>query len=636
MAFPPEFLDELRARISLADIVGRRVKLIRRGREHTGLCPFHKEKSPSFTLNEDKGFYHCFGCGVHGSAFDFVMETEGLSFPEAVERLAAEAGMQPPKRTPEDRAKAERAKSLADVCEMAAVFFERTLRTPEGRQGLEYLRGRGVAEDTIAGFRLGFAPDGAGGGAGGAASLRAHLAREGVSDALMIEAGLTVQPEDDSRTPYDRFRGRVIFPITDPRGRVVAFGGRALSDKGPKYLNSPETPLFHKGHMLYGLHQAQGPARLAGQLIVAEGYMDVIALAEGGFAQAVAPLGTALTEDQLRMLWRVVDGPVLCFDGDNAGRRAAGRAAERALGVIQAGKGLRFAELPPGDDPDTLIRAKGRDAFADVLARALPLSEVIWRMETGGGLPRDPESRAAVQRRIDGHVRAIQDPAVRRHMGQAFRDRMWRAGRQDYEKGAGGGGSGRGGGAGRGGFRRGREPVGVDMDPALVRGGAVVSEEEAKHVLLAATLAHPEVLDLIEDTLGALTIADAGPEALRGAVLRLCAETPGLGADDLRQGLAAEGLEPARARFLADERLRSFPALREGGALHDVIPLARANAAVLARDLTRFESAAAGAEAGTEDAKAASTPEAQEAAWTRLLALKRAEFSVHEDERAED
>ncbi|MHC8508870.1 MAG: DNA primase [Rhodospirillales bacterium] len=633
MAFPPEFLDELRARTGLADIVGRRVKLIRRGREHTGLCPFHKEKSPSFTLNEDKGFYHCFGCGAHGSAFDFVMETEGLSFPEAVERLASEAGMQPPKSTPEDHAKAERAKSLAEVCELAAAFFERTLRTPEGREGLEYLRRRGLAEDTITRFRLGFAPENAG-------PLRAHLAREGVSDALMIEAGLTVQPEDESRTPYDRFRGRVMFPITDRRGRVVAFGGRALSDKGPKYLNSPETPLFHKGHMLYGLHQAQGPARIAGQLIVAEGYMDVIALAEGGFAHAVAPLGTALTEDQLRVLWRVVDEPVLCFDGDTAGQRAAGRAAERALGLIQAGKGLRFAELPPGDDPDTLIRAKGRDAFADVLARALPLSDVIWRMETGGRLPRDPESRAAVQRRIDGHVRAIQDPAVRRHMGQAFRDRMWRASRDGWEKGGGGGGNGGNGGrGGRGGFRRGRggEPTGIDMDPALVRGGAVVSEEEAKHILLAAALAHPQLLALIEDTLGALTIADAGLDSLREAVLRLCSEKPGLvGAADLRQGLAAEGLEPVCARFLADERLRAIPALREGAELHDVIPLARANAAVLARDLTRFESAAAGVEAGTEEAKAPGTPETQQAAWDRLLALKRAEFAVHEEERAED
>ena len=605
MAFPPEFLDEIRARVALSDVIGRRVKLTRKGREHTGLCPFHNEKTPSFTVSDEKGFYHCFGCGAHGSAFDFVMETEGLSFPEAVERLATDVGLQVPKSSPEDRARAERSKSLAEVCEVAARFFERSLRAPDGKEALAYLRRRGVAEATMETFRLGFAPESNG-------ALRAHLARDGVTDAMMIEAGLTVQPEDRDRAPYDRFRGRVMFPIADRRGRVVAFGGRALSDKGPKYLNSPETPLFHKGHMLYGLHQAQGPARTAGTVIVTEGYMDVIALSEGGFAHAIAPLGTALTEDQLAALWRIVDEPVLCFDGDAAGARAAGRAAERALGVIKAGKGLRFAELPSGADPDDLIRARGRAAFDDVLSRAMPLSEVIWRMETGGRLPREAERRAAVQRRLDDHVRRIQDPTVRSHMGRAFKDRMWQAGRS-------------GGGWGAGGGKRGRLSPG--LDPALVKGGAVDSDEEAKRVLLACALVQPRVLDLIEDTMGALDMADARLDALRGAVLDIAADDPDVDADGLADRLDARGFAAERTGLTGDDRIRALPALRPGAQLADVAQLAAANRALLGR--TRAQ-ADVDAERGHIDD--ADSVEAQEAAWARLQALKRAEFAAREDE----
>jgi len=609
MAFPPEFLDEVRARVGLSDVIGKRVKLIRKGREFSGLCPFHNEKSPSFTVNDEKGFYHCFGCGAHGSAFDFVMETEGLSFPETVERLATDVGLQVPKSSPEDRARSERAKSLADVCEAAAAFFERTLRSPEGKVGLDYFRRRGLLDETMAQFRLGFSPDGNG-------MLKAHLAREGISDAMMVEAGLTIQPDDSSRSPYDRFRGRVMFPIADRRGRVVAFGGRALSDKGPKYLNSPETPLFHKGHMLYGLHQASGPARSAGTMIVTEGYMDVIALAEGGFPHTVAPLGTALTEDQLRALWRVVDEPILCFDGDAAGQRAAGRAAERALTVIQAGKGIRFAELSPGDDPDTLIRQQGQQAFADVLARALPLSDVIWRMETGGRLPRDPETRAAIQRRIDDHVRTIEDPTIRSHMGRAFKDRMWQASRSQS--------------GGKGNWNKGRgkeEITGAGLDPALVRGGAVVSTEEAKRVLLACAVAQPSVLDLIEDTLGAFTINDNALDSLRESVLAIAADADDLTAETLEERLAAEGYGPDRNRLMNDDRVKFTPALRPGAPLHDVIALASANRAFLGQSQARSDVTAEPIDADTTVGQ-----DAQEAAWNRLKALKLAEFASHDEE----
>ncbi|MEK7245331.1 MAG: DNA primase, partial [Pseudomonadota bacterium] len=293
MAFPAAFLEELRARAGLVPLVGKRVRLIRRGREHLGLCPFHKEKTPSFTVNEDKGFYHCFGCGKHGSIFDFVMETEGLSFPEAVERLAQLAGMELPERDPESRVRDESRGALMPALAAACAFFERTLRMPEGRLALEYLRGRGLADETIAQFRLGYAPDSRG-------SLKAALLREGFTEERLVEAGLLILPEDNSaRGTYDRFRGRVMFPIADRRGQVIAFGGRILGDGEPKYLNSPETPVFHKVFSLYGLSHAAGPARTAGEVFVVEGYMDVIGLHQGGIRNAVAPLGTALTEDQI-------------------------------------------------------------------------------------------------------------------------------------------------------------------------------------------------------------------------------------------------------------------------------------------------------------------------------------------------
>ena len=298
MTFPARFLDELRGRIGLADVVGKRVRLVRKGREHSGLCPFHKEKSPSFTVNEEKGFYHCFGCGAHGSVFDFVMQTEGLSFPEAVERLAGEAGMEVPNESPEERAREKERQTLYDVCEAATAFFEKSLRMPEGKAALDYLRGRGLDEATIERFRLGFAPDSRG-------ALKAALAREKFSDALMIEAGLLIQPDDAGRMPYDRFRGRVMFPITDRRDRPIAFGGRIMAEGEPKYLNSPETPLFHKGYVLYGLALAGPQIHKTGSVVVSEGYMDVIALHRAGFDTAVAPLGTALTEDHLRGLWKL-------------------------------------------------------------------------------------------------------------------------------------------------------------------------------------------------------------------------------------------------------------------------------------------------------------------------------------------
>ncbi|MEO5372847.1 MAG: DNA primase [Alphaproteobacteria bacterium] len=416
MAFPPQFLDEIRARVPLSGVAGRRVRLQRRGREFSGLCPFHNEKSPSFTINEDKGFFHCFGCGAHGDVITFEMRAAGLSFVDAVERLAGEAGLEVPKSSPEERDRARRHATLHEVIEAAAVFFEKQLRMPAGRAALEYLHGRGVDEETIARFRLGYAP--------GGNALKAALRRESVDEELMAAGGLIGVP-DDGRPAYDVFRDRVMFPITDRRGRIIAFGGRVMGDGHPKYLNSPDTDLFQKGHVLYGLAQARTAAQEKGAIIVAEGYMDVIALSRGGFRHAVAPLGTALTETQIEELWRQAPEPVLCFDGDAAGRRAAQRAAERALPLLRPGLSLSFAMLPQGKDPDDLLRAEGAPAMAAVLGSAIPLSEAVWRALSDGRKAETPEQRAALDKDIDTTVERIADPAIRQHYRTVLRRRAW-------------------------------------------------------------------------------------------------------------------------------------------------------------------------------------------------------------------
>lgn len=315
MAFPPQFLDELRARLPVSEVVGRKVRLVRKGREHSGLCPFHNEKTPSFTVNDEKAFYHCFGCGQHGDVITFVMETEGLSFPEAVERLASQAGLQVPQSSPEERERAKVRNTLYDVVEQVCAWYEDNLRQTGGREALDYLRGRGFTEETIRTFRLGYSPDGRG-------RLLQAMEAKGIRKDQLVEAGLIKLPEGGG-DPRDYFFNRVMFPISDGRGRVIAFGGRILGDGQPKYLNSPETPLFHKGRNLYNFAMAREASRDLGTVIVAEGYTDVIALAQAGLPNAVAPLGTAVTEEQIGLLWRVADEPVLCFDGDTAGERAA-------------------------------------------------------------------------------------------------------------------------------------------------------------------------------------------------------------------------------------------------------------------------------------------------------------------------
>ena len=387
------------------------------GREWRGLSPFNAEKTPSFYVNDQKGFYHCFSSGKHGDIFTFLMETEGLSFPEAVERLASEAGVAVPKPTREAAAEDEKRRSLHDVTELAAGFFESALAGRFGARAREYLDRRGLGPETRRAFRIGYAPS-------DRFALRDHLAGKGISVEMMIEAGLLVTGEDVA-VPYDRFRDRVMFPIEDLRGRVIAFGGRAMSaDMPAKYLNSPDTSLFHKGSLLYNLHRARKPAHERSGIIAVEGYVDVIAMSLAGFPNAVAPLGTALTEDQLQLLWRCADEPVLCFDGDGAGRRAAFRAVDLALPALTPGKSLRFALLPEGQDPDDLARSGGGAAVERVLKSARPLVDILWARELEAGPLDTPERRAALEARLREVLSAMRDDTLRRYYREEIEMRL--------------------------------------------------------------------------------------------------------------------------------------------------------------------------------------------------------------------
>jgi DNA primase len=419
MRFTPQFLEELRARLSVSEVVGKRVKLKRAGREWKGLSPFQQEKTPSFTVNDQKGFYHDFSSGKHGNIFDFVMQTEGVSFPEAVERCASMAGVPLPVATPDAARHEQRRKTLYDVMECAAKFFADTLASRVGAKARGYLADRAILPQTQLQFRLGYAPPDRFG-------LKEYLGSQGIPGEDMVETGLLVAG-DDIPVPFDRFRDRVMFPITDSRGRVIAFGGRALEQDVPaKYLNSPETTLFHKGDNLYNLAAARQAAHSGAQLIVVEGYVDVIAMVTSGFAGALAPLGTALTENQLALLWKMADEPILCFDGDRAGQKAAWRAADLALPHLRPGKSLRFALLPEGQDPDDLARSGGRAAIEEVIGAARPLADVLWSREIEGANFSTPERRAALEVRVGELANSIKDEVLRRHYRQEMVERLQR------------------------------------------------------------------------------------------------------------------------------------------------------------------------------------------------------------------
>ncbi|MEZ5667666.1 MAG: DNA primase [Alphaproteobacteria bacterium] len=496
--FGPDFLQELRDRLRLSDYVARRVQLRRNGSESSGLCPFHNEKTPSFTVSDDKGFYHCFGCGAHGSVIDWVMETEGLGFPEAVRRLAADANLAVPEDRPEDKAAAARRQSLHDVLETACTWFQAQLAAPDATNARAYLAGRGLDAEAIAAFRLGFAPDGRG-------RLKAALAKTGIGDDQLVAAGLMKRP-DDGGPLRDYFFDRITFPIADERGRIVGFGGRALGDSPAKYLNSPDTEVFHKGQLLYNLQRARAAARGAGTVIAVEGYMDVIALHRAGYPHAVAPLGTAMTERQLELMWRMADEPVLCFDGDAAGRRAAARAAERALPHLKPAKSLRFVALPPGEDPDSLLRTAGAAGLARALGRTAPLLALVWGGALAGRRIDTPEQRAAVQAELGRRAARIADPAVRQHYDRMLRDRFYTLLR-----------------APRRGIGRPRQPAAAPRPAAIARPDRDqrLADQRSRPVraALAALINHPEIGEAVYEPLSGLPIADAELARLRDAIV---------------------------------------------------------------------------------------------------------------------
>src|ERR1700750_3308419 len=420
MRFSDEFLQELRERLPVSDVVGQRVKLKRAGREFKGLSPFQQEKTPSFTVNDQKGFYHDFSTGKNGNIFDLIMETEGVPFPEAVERCAAMAGLALPAVTPDAARHEQRRKTLHDIMELAAKFFADTLASRGGAKARGYLGDRAILPQTQLQFRIGYAP-------GERFALKEYLGAQGIPVEDMVEAGLLIAG-DDIPVPYDRFRDRVMFPITDARGRVIAFGGRALEkDVAAKYLNSPETPLFHKGDNLYNLATARQATHDGAPLIVVEGYVDVIAMVTSGFAGSVAPLGTALTENQLALLWKMADEPVLCFDREQAGQKAAYRAADLALPHLKPGKSLRFALLPEGQDPDDLARSGGRGAIEEVISAARGLADMIWSREIEGGNFATPERRAALEARIGELANSVRDDVVRRYYREDLIQRLQRS-----------------------------------------------------------------------------------------------------------------------------------------------------------------------------------------------------------------
>ncbi len=546
MRFPPQFLDELRARLPVSEVVGRRVKLRKQGREWVGLSPFNQEKTPSFTVNDQKGFYHDFSSGKHGDIFAFLIETEGLSFSEAVERLAGLAGLPMPSVSQETQAQERRRKTLYEVLDLAAKFFEATLSSRAGARARGYLADRGLDPGLQLTFRLGYAP-------AERFALKEHLGGHGVPVEDMVEAGLLIAA-DDIPVPYDRFRDRIMFPITDARGRVIAFGGRALAKDAPaKYLNSPETPLFHKGATLYNIGPARAAAHRGAPVVAVEGYIDVMAMTAAGFEATVAPLGTALTEDQLQLLWKMADEPILCFDGDKAGLRAAYRAIDMGLPHLKPGKSLRFAMLPAGQDPDDLVRSGGREAVAEVVTAARPLAELVWTRETETGAFETPERRAALEARIGALIAGIRDEAVRRYYRQdmdgrlrrLFAPAMAREGRNEPVWGRprqGRTGAWRGAGGRAASAHETLRPASPKLATSSVVRSLRSTVPAREALILLAAVNHPWLIESEAETLAHLEFRSPDADRLRRALLDATAHQPKIESRRLRSDLEERGL----------------------------------------------------------------------------------------------
>ena len=552
MRFSDQFLDEIRQRLSITQVVGEHVIWDKRKSQPGkgdmwACCPFHGEKSPSFHADDRRGIYHCFGCGVSGDHFRFLTEKAGMSFPEAVEKLAGMAGVPMPVRDERQEKREAERKSLIDVMELATKYFEAALSHNIGARARGYLLERGVSAQSQTRFRIGFAPDSRNG-------LKEHLAQNGVSAQDMIDTGLVATREDDP-LPYDRFRNRVMFPIMDFRGRVIAFGGRALSADVPaKYLNSPETELFHKRQTLYNGQTARQAARDGSTVIVVEGYLDVIAAVSAGFEGTVAPLGTALTEEHLQLLWRMTPDPVLCFDGDKAGLKAAERSADLVMPHLKPGFTVKIATLPEGQDPDDLIKAQGRAAFADVIDRARSLSDVIWSMETGGLVPETPEARAALQARLRDRANSIQDSSVRFHYAQAFDEKLraflapMRQNRFEPR-----GGQQRYGQSGAYGYPRGGTPKLVVSDTLrnsrLLKPGSMADATPREAAIILSLVNHPALVEDKFELLAALDFETPAAQKVMGEILSLVVRHHDISAEDLKAALGVRGHGPALDRM---------------------------------------------------------------------------------------
>ena len=508
MSLPPGFIDELRARLSLGQVVGRKVMWDQR-KSNQGKgdlwapCPFHQEKTASFHVDDRKGFYYCFGCHAKGDAFTFVRETENVGFMEAVQILAGEAGMPMPERDPRAQERADKRTELADVMEQAVQHYRLQLKTTGAAAARDYLAGRGLDGASLERWEIGFAPDARTG-------VLAALKAKGIPQEQIIEAGLAALP-DDGREAYDRFRGRIIFPIRDARGRAIALGGRAMDPNArAKYLNSPETPLFDKGRSLYN----HGPAREAsgkgGPLIVSEGYMDTIALVEAGFGATVAPLGTAITPDQLALMWRMSPEPVIALDGDAAGLRAAMRLIDLALPLLEPGRSLRFALMPPGQDPDDVLRAQGTAAMRGIIDGAIPMVQLLWRRETEGKIFDSPERRAALDKALRDAIKVIPDPSLRGHYGQELKDLRWQLFRPAAH-----GKKGRWS-AGRDAAAAG--PTERARSSALAQAGDT-EDHLRESVILAVLLQHPRFIGDFEAQLDRMDCADPDHARLRDGLL---------------------------------------------------------------------------------------------------------------------
>ena len=511
MKFSDSFLDEIRARLPVSQVVSRRVSLKRAGREWKGLSPFNKEKTPSFTVNDQKGFYHCFSSGKHGDIFTFVMETEGLSFPETVEKLAGEAGIPMPKPDPRFERTAKERLGLFDALEAAAGLFEEALQAREGREALTYAERRGLIHETLKEFRIGFAPN-------AKDALKTALTKQGFTEAQLLDAGLLVKP-DDGRPAYDRFRNRLTIPILDVKGRVIAFGARALDPEAePKYLNSPETKLFDKGSTVFNFARARKAAFDKGELIVVEGYMDVIALHQAGFTHAVATLGTAFTERQMELLWHLAPEPIICFDGDRAGEAAAARAIDRMLPVLREGRSFRFAFLPEGTDPDDLVRTKGARALAECLAGARPLIGVLWQRELKAQAVDTPERRAAFEERLDRLLGEIGNARVKDHYRREIKNRLFHLWRET-------------------GAQRGKS---AGARPSGGSGAVPIPSPHGFATVITLALAnHPWLLDRFAEEVASLEIGDRRLAGLLQAMTGIIFEDASVTRERLAERLAA-------------------------------------------------------------------------------------------------